>query len=219
VYFNNLKYLFSVIYSKYTWYKPTKEKVIYLTFDDGPIPEITEYVLQQLKDFQAKATFFCVGDNVSKHPDVFQKIIEQGHKVGNHSYNHLNGWKTEDTQYLSNIGKADETLLKHLLPENLTSYQSKTSSKKLLRPPYGKIKRRQAARLLDNYEIIMWDVLTGDFDTQLAPEKCLKIALRYPTKGSIVIFHDSLKASPNLRYVLPRFLKHYTEAGYRFESL
>ena len=218
MYFNNLEYLLSILYPKLTWTRKTTDKVIYLTFDDGPIPEVTEYVLNELELYKAKATFFCVGENIHKNPEVFRKIIEKGHKTGNHTYNHLNGWKNENGHYLENIGKSDSIMLENL-HGNEHLYHSNKSGKKLYRPPYGKIKKAQIKDVDKQYEIIMWDVLTGDFNKNLSPEKCLQKAIKYTGKGSIVIFHDSLKALPNLQYALPRYLKHFTELGYRFESL
>jgi peptidoglycan/xylan/chitin deacetylase (PgdA/CDA1 family) len=217
VYFNNLEYLLSIIYPKLTWTRKCSEKLIYLSFDDGPIPEVTAYVLEELDRFNARATFFCVGDNVSKYPEVFKKIIEKGHKVGNHTFNHLNGWKNDTSFYLDNVAKSDAVMLEHISADKGAYFS--TTNKKLFRPPYGKIKKSQIRALADQYEIVMWDVLTGDFDKSLSPEKCLHKAIKYTSKGSIVIFHDSLKALPNLQYALPRFLKHFTEAGYRFETL
>jgi len=219
VYFNNLEYLLSVFYPNLTWVRKTGEKVIYLTFDDGPIPEVTDYVLEELEKYSAKATFFCVGDNVSKNPGVLQNIIHKGHKVGNHTFNHLNGWKNEHDHYLENVAKGDAILSQATAHGHEHCYISAATGKKLYRPPYGKITKSQIKTLLPHYEIIMWDVLTGDFDKKLSPEKCLHKAIKYTGKGSIVIFHDSVKALPNLQYALPRFLKHFTEAGYRFESL
>jgi peptidoglycan/xylan/chitin deacetylase (PgdA/CDA1 family) len=219
MYFNNLEYLLSILYPKLTWKRKTKEKVIYLTFDDGPIPEVTEYVLNQLADYKAMATFFCVGDNIHKNPHVFKKIIENGHKTGNHTFNHINGWKNDTTYYLDNVRKGDEIMRLNMPEQNIGQYFSGSSNKKLYRPPYGKLKKAQIKALTDQYEIIMWDVLTGDFNKNLSPEKCLQKAIKYTREGSIVIFHDSVKALPNLQYALPKFLKHFTEAGYRFESL
>lgn len=219
MYFNNLGFLLSVVYPDLTWTRKTKEKVIFLTFDDGPIPEVTDYVLDELDKFNARATFFCVGDNVFKNPTVFKEIVERGHKVGNHTFNHLNGWKNENTHYAENTAQSDDIMMR-TIPEGYESaYRSGHNQKKLYRPPYGKIKKAQIKVLKEHYEIVMWDVLTGDFDKNLSPEKCLAKAIRYTGKGSIVIFHDSVKALPNLQYALPRFLKHFTEAGYRFESL
>ncbi len=219
MYFNNLEPLLSILYPNVTWKRKTAEKVIYLTFDDGPIPEATKYVLGELDRFNAKATFFCVGDNIVKHHEVFKKIIDEGHKIGNHTFNHLNGWKNENAAYFENIAKCDEILINTINPDNHSAYISNGSTKKLFRPPYGKINKSQIKVLIENYEIIMWDVLTGDFDKKLKPENCLKKAIKFTGNGSIVIFHDSIKALPNLQYALPRFLKHFTEAGYRFETL
>jgi peptidoglycan-N-acetylglucosamine deacetylase len=219
VYFNNLEFLLSMVYPGLTWTRKTSEKVIYLTFDDGPIPEVTDYVLDELDRYSAKATFFCVGDNVFKHPSILQNIIKRGHKVGNHTFNHLNGWKNKTSYYLENTSMCDAILIDTIPVGNDRAYRSTKNGKKLYRPPYGKIKKTQIRELKDQYEIVMWDVLTGDFDRNLSPEKCLHKAIKYTSKGSIVIFHDSVKALPNLQYALPRFLKHFTEAGYRFESL
>ena len=219
MYYNNLTNLLSIFYPNLTWARRSPEKVIYLTFDDGPIPEVTEYVLNELDKYAAKATFFCVGDNIVKNCQVFKEIINRGHKIGNHTFNHLNGWKNETNYYLENIAKCNEIILENLVSENKEAYLSSKSFKKLYRPPYGKVKQAQIKALTDDYEIVMWDVLSGDFDKNLAPEKCLHKALKFTKNGSIVIFHDSLKALPNLQYALPEFLKHFKEAGYRFESL
>lgn len=219
MYFNNLEVLLSRVYPGLTWTRKTLEKVIYLTFDDGPIPEVTDYVLDELDKYAAKATFFCVGDNVFKYPMVFKKIISRGHKVGNHTFNHLNGWKNETSRYLQNVVKCDDILIDTTPLGSEQAYVSTLTGKKLYRPPYGKLKKAQIRQLQEEYEIVMWNVLTGDFDRNLSPEKCLHKAIKYTNKGSIVIFHDSVKALPNLQYALPRFLKHFTEAGYRFESL
>ncbi len=219
MYFNNLEYLLSVIYPELTWTRKVSEKVIFLTFDDGPIPEVTEYVLEELARYSAKATFFCVGDNIAKHPEILKKVVQGGHKIGNHTFNHLNGWKNDTLTYNENTAACDKVLTDVLPIGYEEYYRSALNGKKLFRPPYGKIKKAQIKSLKCHYEIVMWDVLTGDFDKTLSPEKCLKKALKYTGKGSIVIFHDSIKALPNLRYALPRFLKHFTEAGYRFECL
>lgn len=188
----------------FTWHVPTEEKAIFLTFDDGPIPDITESVLDTLGQFNAKATFFCIGDNVRKHPDIFQKVLDNGHSVGNHTFNHMNGWKTEDDLYLANIAKCDEQL--HL-------------NTVLFRPPYGRIKKSQSKVVLAERKIVMWDVLSGDFSQNLTPEICLKKSIHHARPGSIVLFHDSIKASKNMLFALPRFLEHFAGQGYRFESL
>lgn len=187
------------------WQKPSGEKKLYLTFDDGPIPSVTEWVLEVLQQHEAKATFFCVGDNIRKHPAVFEKVLMAGHSVGNHTFNHLNGWKTELSEYLQNVELCQQYL---------------SNQSRLFRPPYGRITRAAAARLrADTYSIVMWDVLSGDFDTQLTPEKCLKNSIQATRDGSVIVFHDSLKARPNLEYTLPRYLAHFQKQGFAFVAL
>jgi peptidoglycan-N-acetylglucosamine deacetylase len=204
-------WLIKKYFSKFEWDVPTTQKIIYLTFDDGPIPEVTEYVLEVLANYEAKATFFCVGDNVKKHPEVFQKVINAGHQVGNHTFNHLNGWKNDDTYYIENIA-----LCKQILDEQ--SCQINTQNR-LFRPPYGKIKLSQVQLLQSYYRVIMWDVLTYDFDAHLQAEICLQKAVQYTKKGSIVVFHDSLKTIEKLKVVLPAYLKYFKEKNYSFETL
>jgi peptidoglycan/xylan/chitin deacetylase (PgdA/CDA1 family) len=192
------------IYPRYVWHVPVKEKKLFLTFDDGPIPEITEFVLEQLRQFDAKATFFCIGDNVRKNPEVFQQLLANNHSVGNHTFNHMNGWKTEDATYLENIALCDDQL---------------GMPTKLFRPPYGRIKRSQARMVPAHRDIVMWDVLSGDFSKQISKEVCLAKSIKYSKAGSIVLFHDSLKAAENMTYTLPRFLDHFSQKGYKFEAL
>ncbi len=192
------------LFPKYHWRINTKEKVVYLTFDDGPIPEVTEFVLETLNSYQAKATFFCIGDNVNKHPDIYKKLLHSFHRIGNHTYNHLNGWKSDSDTYLENYHLCNETL------------KIKTN---LFRPPHGRITKQQAQLLPPDTKVIMWDVLSGDFDNDLHCEKCLKKSIAHTKRGSIVVFHDSLKAKNNLYYTLPRYLDHFSSLGYRFETL
>lgn len=196
--------LLRAFYSQFVWNVPTDEKIIYLTFDDGPIPDITEWVLQQLAQYQAKATFFCIGENIQKHPEVLAQVLEQGHSIGNHTFNHLNGWKTNDLIYNQNVEKCQA-----VLPVETN----------LFRPPYGRIKLSQAEPLLANHRIVMWDVLTGDFERYLSPAHCLEKTLEHTQAGSIVVLHDSLKAWQNMSYVLPRLLEHFAKQGFRFEAL
>ena len=201
--------LIKILFPKYVWSLANIEKKVYLTFDDGPIPEITEWVLSELKRYDFKATFFCIGDNIGKHPEIFKKIIASGHQVGNHTFNHLNGWKTPTAAYIQNIEKCGDEI-------------ARTSSKKskLFRPPYGKIKFSQASLARKSgYKIIMWDVLSADFDQKITPEQCLKNVLSNIASGSIIVFHDSVKAFPNLEYALPKTLEHLSENGYQCEVL
>jgi peptidoglycan/xylan/chitin deacetylase (PgdA/CDA1 family) len=205
-------------YSDLVWRVSTSEKKIYLTFDDGPVPEVTPWVLDVLKEFDAKATFFCVGGNVEKHPEVFKRILQEGHGVGNHTFNHLNGWKTGDKAYLENVLKCDEVMAR-TMRLNSSSSSSPQKEKRLLRPPYGRIRKSQIAALRGNFSIVMWDVLSYDFDASVSPEKCLKNVMRNVREGSIVVFHDSLKARKNLEFVLPKVLEQLRDKGFGFEIL
>ena len=192
-------------YPSLLWNKPRNEKVIYLTFDDGPIPNVTDFVLKTLKVFNAKATFFCIGDNITKHPDVFERVKNGGHAIGNHTFNHLKGWITDDETYIQNILKC----------------QTITQTN-LFRPPYGRIKKSQISNLkskISNLEIVMWDTLSGDFDINLSPEKCYQNVIKHTRNGSIIVFHDSLKAFDRLEYSLPRVLKYFSEKGFTFSTL
>ena len=186
----------------FTWRIPTNEKVIYLTFDDGPIPVVTPWVLEQLAAYQAKATFFCVGDNIDKNRDIYEQVVAAGHAIGNHTYNHLNGWSTDNLPYFHNV--------RHCA--NLTRTV-------LFRPPYGKLRPRQTQFLQRHYRIVMWDVLSGDFDPYITEEQCLHNVINNVEPGSIVVFHDSFKAEEKLRYALPKTLAHFAALGYRLEAL
>jgi peptidoglycan/xylan/chitin deacetylase (PgdA/CDA1 family) len=196
-----------LLYPGLHWRIPTNKNEIFLTFDDGPIEGPTEFVLQELARASVKATFFCIGDNIRKHPHLTVKIIEQGHVVGNHTFNHLSGWKTQTTQYIDNILLFEKQLEK----KNI-------ANAKLFRPPYGRITREQIRQLPD-FKIIMWDVLTQDYNKDLRSEKCLKNSVEVTRPGSIIVFHDSFKAEKNLKYVLPRFLDHFLEKGFVFKTL
>ena len=197
------------IVPNFVWSIPNKDNIIYLTFDDGPTPTITEWVLQELNKYQAKATFFCIGNNIEKHPDIFEKVITKGHTIGNHTFNHLNGWKTSTEDYLEDV----------LLCQSAIGYQLSAVSY-FFRPPYGKIKPSQAKKLRQlGYKIIMWDVLSADFDEKISPEKCLENVLNNVESGSILVFHDSVKAFPNLEFTLPKVLKILTEKGFVFEAI
>jgi peptidoglycan/xylan/chitin deacetylase (PgdA/CDA1 family) len=190
------------IFPNYVWNIPNDEQKVFLTFDDGPTPEITEWVLEQLKKYNAKATFFCIGNNIEKYPEIFQKTIAEGHAIGNHTFNHLNGWKTSTEVYIENV-KLYETQNPKLVTRNL------------FRPPYGKIKHSQSKILRKlGYKIIMWDVLSRDYDQSISATQCLENVLSNIETGSIIVFHDSVKAEHNLKYVLPKTLEFLKEKGF-----
>lgn len=186
----------------FTWRVKTNEKVIYLTFDDGPTEELTSEILGILEKHDVNATFFCVGQNVEELPQVHSLIIAGGHSIGNHTYHHLNGWKTGRSAYLADVSMGDAVI-----------------GSALFRPPYGKIKISQARRLKKHYRIIMWDVLSRDFDNRITREECLTRSIKGTRPGSIVVFHDNVKAAESMLYALPRYIEHFKEEGYRFESL
>ena len=197
--------LIKLLFKNWIWSFSTKEKAIYLTFDDGPTPEITEWTLDQLNKFNAKATFFCIGKNIAEHPKIYQQIIENNHSIGNHTNNHLNDWKTTSLKYIENTTNAGNLI---------------NNSLKLFRPPYGKLTSSSSKKLQKNgYKIIMWDVLSGDFDNSISKEKCLENVLKNTGNGSIVVFHDSIKASKNLQFVLTKVLNHFTGKGFVFKKI
>jgi peptidoglycan/xylan/chitin deacetylase (PgdA/CDA1 family) len=199
-------------FSGFVWDMPHTGKTVYLTFDDGPNPEVTPWVLDLLKEHNIKATFFCIGDNIRKHPGFVYQIVTAGHVVGNHTYNHLNGWKTGETSYISNFLKC-QAMIYRSTPHHMEPV-------KLFRPPYGKIKSAQAKAIRKlGYKIIMWDVLSADFDQAITPQKCLSNVVDNVRPGSIIIFHDSIKASVNLRYALPAAITRLKEEGYTFGIL
>lgn len=189
------------LFPAYTWKVNTDDKQLFLTFDDGPHPQITPWVLNILAEFNAKATFFCVADNVKKYPEVYKQIILAGHSIGNHTYHHLNGWKHSSSDYLADV-KLAETYIES----------------KLFRPPYGKITRKQAKELLPNYQIVMWDRLSVDYKKDLNIEESLRHMKRVD-KGSIIVFHDSEKAFENLQKLLPALLTNYKERGFNLNAL
>lgn len=206
------------LYPQLLWRMKTTSKELYLTFDDGPVSGPTDFVLDELKKVDAKGTFFCIGDNIKKHPQVFKKIVEQGHGVGNHTFHHLSGWKTKKEKYLENIRLCEDELTRQHQDFLGQSQRPKANGQHLFRPPYGRIKRSQI-RLLTEYQIVMWDVLTHDYAKNLAPDTCLNGSIAATRPGSIIVFHDSLKAEKNLTYVLPRFINHFKNLGYTFHSL
>ena len=197
----NIPWWLKMAYPKRVWNFSRNERKIYLSFDDGPHPVATPFVLDLLAKYQARATFFCIGKNVELYPDIYARILREGHSVGNHTQNHLNGWKTPDVTYLENISLARNHI--------------KSS---LFRPPYGRLRTAQARKLAD-YRIIMWDVLSGDFDKSLTVEDCTRNVIRHTNNGSIVVFHDSEKAWPIMNNVLPVVLEHFKKEGFEFAAI
>lgn len=195
-------WLIKMYSSALTWKIPAERNEIFLTFDDGPHPTITPFVLDCLAQYNAKATFFCLGKNVQLYPEVFRQLLDEGHRIGNHTHNHVNGWKTADSEYFENI-----MLAKKYIDSNL------------FRPPYGKITRFQIQQLQPVFKIIMWDVLSGDFDINLSPQKCLQNAVSNTRAGSVIVFHDSEKAFPRLKYVLPEALSFFSGKGYEMKGI
>jgi peptidoglycan/xylan/chitin deacetylase (PgdA/CDA1 family) len=202
MYFIKTPEILKRIYPNQTWSYPTSEKKIYLTFDDGPTPNITGWVLEQLKTYRAKATFFLVGQNAERYPQIVSAIRREGHSIGNHTYRHLNGWMIATKPYMKDILKCNELL-----------------QSKLFRPPYGRIKRTQTRMMMNRYRVIMWDVLSGDFDPAITGKKCLQNVIENTKPGSIVVFHDSMKAADRLQYALPRMLEHFSSRNYSFEKI
>jgi len=196
------------LYPDYIWRYKTPSKELYLTFDDGPTPGITEWVLDQLSQYQAHATFFMVGENVRKHPEIAHKVIDAGHEVGNHGQTHKNGWKTDIKTYLKDVLLGHQTLMEY------TGLQTV-----LFRPPYAKITGSQAKSILRTHEVVMMDVISGDFDKNLSGEECYLNVVKNASAGSIVIFHDSQKAWQRLEKVLPLVLRKYHEEGYQFKNI
>ena len=204
-YFVKTPWWLKKLYPGCVWDIKTGGKNLYLTFDDGPDPVATPFVLEQLKKYNAKATFFCIGENVEHNFNLYKQIIEEGHTPGNHTYDHLNGWKTKDRQYLENIEKA-----KQLIDSNL------------FRPPYGKITRFQIAQLKAkryNLKPIMWSVISGDFDNEISAENCFLNVTRNAKAGSIIVFHDSKKCFRIVQVVLPKVLQYFSEKGYQFKRV
>jgi len=189
-------------------YKPDDTQTVYLTFDDGPSPEITEFVLNELKKYRAKATFFCLGDKIQRHPDILRQLIAENHRIANHSYHHLDAWKTSPEKYLKDVVKTEALI------------DSFTTSKKLFRPPFGHITPLHT-RVLNKagFQTVLWTSVSGDYKKGLDTEKVLKRLIRYTQSGDVLVFHDSAKASDNLRKILPGLLYHLHQKGFRFDSL
>lgn len=198
--------LFKMLYPGRIWNIPSRvEKVIYLTFDDGPHPVATRFAIDTLNAFEAKATFFCLGKNIATHPDLFQELKAGGHAVGNHTYEHVNGWKTKTANYLAEISKTQEL-----------------TKSNLFRPPYGRMSKKQQLALnrqFPDMKIVMWELLSGDFDTKLTPEKCWHNVKKHTRSGSIIVFHDSAKALARMQFALPQTLAYFRDKGYAFRAL
>ena len=191
------------LFSAYTWDIKTDNKELYLTFDDGPTPDVTMWVLDMLDQFDAKATFFCIGKNVQLYPKIYNEIGLRGHSIGNHTHNHIKGWKTSTKTYLEDINKASVYI-----------------ESDFFRPPYGKLTITQGKKLLKKkYAIIMWDVVAKDWDHSISPDRCLQNVITNSGPGSIIVFHDSYKAEKNMSYALPRVLDYFKERGFKFKSL
>lgn len=190
------------LFVDFLWKVNTKEKVIYLTFDDGPHPEITPWLINLLDQHKAKGTFFLLGSQVVKHPGLHQLYLDNGHLLGNHTFRHLRGWQSRRKRYLNDISEC-----------------AKVVKSKLFRPPYGQIKLNAISRIKKHYKIIMWDVLAWDFDPQTSPEMCLANVLKHTNEGSIVVFHENGKSKDNIMYALPKVLEHFSSLGYQFKAI
>lgn len=197
-----------LLFPSLTWRMGSEKKELYLTFDDGPVSGPTDFVLEQLSQAAIHGTFFCIGDNIRKYPEVFGRIIKGGHTIGNHTVNHLNGWTTSTENYVRNVREF----------QNIISNAGYQTACNLFRPPYGRITRNEV-KALGDLRIIMWDVLSRDYDHRLSPEKCLRGTLDACRPGSVVVFHDSYKAEKNLQYVLPRLIDHCHANGFLFKAL
>ena len=205
------------LFPDYIWEISTHSKELYLTFDDGPTPHVTDWVLSTLKSYYAKATFFCIGSNVKNHPELFNKIVEEGHAIGNHTYNHIKGWKTKTKPYLDNVLEAEKTFSEQNHQSSTINHQSLKVN--LFRPPYGQIKPKQGKKLMAlGYNIVMWDVLSFDWDKTVSNQECLDHVVFKSKNGSIIVFHDSEKASNNMKFALPKVLEHFTEKGFSFKA-
>lgn len=192
--------MLKLLFPEFVWRYNSGEKKVYLTFDDGPIPESTLWTLDMLRERNVKATFFCVGDNVRKYPDLYRKIVEEGHAVGNHTYNHLRGWQEDSLKYIENVIMASEYI-----------------NSRLFRPPYGMIKRSQAKHLLQEYKVVMWDVLSGDYRKDISPQRCFEDVYKKVRPGSIILFHNHQKSEENMRYAVPRLIDTLRMDGYEFD--
>lgn len=193
---------FTHFFPNLIWCFPDEKDAVFLTFDDGPTQVVTPWVLDQLAKYNAKATFFCLGKNVEMNPDIFNRILAEGHAVGNHTYSHLKGWATENSQYIQDIDFANGLL-----------------KSKLFRPPYGRIKPSQFKLLKKRYKIIMWNILSMDYSKRVSPRRVVNNVLNHVKPGDIIVFHDSKKAERSIRYSLPRVLEAMSNKGLKFKSI
>jgi peptidoglycan/xylan/chitin deacetylase (PgdA/CDA1 family) len=190
-------------YPSFVWQMPADEKSLFLTFDDGPHPTITPQVLSMLSDYKAKATFFCIGDRVKRYPEIFQRILDEGHAIGNHTQHHIKGWETATADYVAEVNEAEKYICS-----------------RLFRPPYGRIKRKQAKLLLNQgFEIIMWTVLSADYDQKLTKEASADRVLRNINNGNIYLFHDSERGEKRMLYALPKLLEAASALGFEFKKI
>jgi peptidoglycan/xylan/chitin deacetylase (PgdA/CDA1 family) len=194
--------LYRSLYRGSHWRININKKAVYLTFDDGPIPEITHWVLDVLDKYNIKATFFCVGDNVRKYPEIFKMVQERGHQIGNHTFHHIQGLKTDTQLYLKNIEEAGQLI-----------------KSKLFRPPYGHMRFSQFQALQKQYKVIMWDVVTRDYSHLMTPDQVFGVVKKYTRNGSIIVFHDSLKAGDRMKKSLPQSIEWLLEQGYSFQLI
>jgi len=202
MYFVKTPHITNILYPNITWRIKDPAKNIYITFDDGPDPASTPEVLDMLDQFHAKATFFCVGEKVSKNQDIYNSILEKGHTTGNHSFNHFNGKKTSTKKYIENISRAAEFI-----------------DSNLFRPPYGKITAQQTRLLKKSYKIVMWSVLPGDFESRMSKEDVLKRSIKYTKNGNIIVFHDNIRFHQKMIFALKGFLEYFSHAGYNFRAI
>ena len=193
-------WFYRALFPGVTWRMPAEPKCVYLTFDDGPIPEVTPWVLDTLDRFGVKATFFMVGDNVRKHPDIFRMVVDRGHRIGNHTFNHIQGWRYWTKNYLANVAKAED-----YIPSNMD------------RPHHENMRIPQTLLLQRKYRVIMWDVVTRDYSPHMTPEGVLQVVKRYTRNGSVIVFHDSLKAERNMRVAMPQAIEWLLAQGYTFK--
>ncbi len=205
MYINSIPNWIQKIFKKYLWQMPVNDfrPAVYLTFDDGPHPEITDWILEQLDHFEAKATFFCIGKNVVEYPNVYKRILDAGHQVGNHTHNHLKGRSSKAEDYINDTKRAQQFI-----------------DSKLFRPPYGSIKKGQAERLQEmGFKIVLWSLIPGDWDAKVSPEECLENIVFNLEPGDIIVLHDSEKAKTNMQYVLPRLLEHCKKQGWAIDAI